>query len=202
MAPRHRKSRNCKRTWQGRGKSGLEAVINMASWMTRALLVATVAFGAGGFAAQAQESTNRVATMTDWSVFAEESPKECWGVSSPKETVNSRDGKPVQVRRGDILLFVTFRSGVAGEISFSGGYPFAGGSTVKLDVDGTGYNLITDGEWAWPATKEDDAAILASLKKGTTAVLTAKSGKGTQTKDTFSLRGFTAAMTEAETRCK
>ena len=171
----------------------------MASWMTRTLLVAGLALGAT--ALQAQESQNRVATMTDWSVFAEESPKECWGVSSPKETVNSRDGQPVQVRRGDILLFVTFRPGVAGEISFSGGYPFAGGSTVKLDVDGTAFDLITDGEWAWPGTKEDDAAILAALKKGTTAVLSAKSGKGTQTKDTFSLRGFTAAMEEAAKRC-
>ena len=174
----------------------------MASWMTRALLVATVGFGMGAPVALAQESTNRVATMTDWSVFAEENPKECWGVSSPKETVNTKDGKPVQVRRGDILLFVTFRPTVAGEISFSGGYPFAGGSTVKLDVDGASYQLITDGEWAWPGTKEDDAAILAALKKGTTAVLTAKSGKGTQTKDTFSLRGFTAAMEEAGKRCQ
>ena len=171
----------------------------MASWMTRALMVASVAFAAP--AAVAQESTNRVATMTDWSVFAEENPKECWGVSSPKETVNSRDGQPVSVRRGDILLFVTFRPGVAGEISFSGGYPFAGGSTVKLDVDGNSFDLISDGEWAWPGTKEDDAAILAALKKGTTAVLQAKSGKGTQTKDTFSLRGFTAAMEEAGKRC-
>lgn len=171
----------------------------MASWMTRTLLGMTLALGAT--ALQAQESDNRVATMTDWSVFAEESPKECWGVSSPKETVNTKDGNPVQVRRGDILLFVTFRPGASGEISFAGGYPFAGGSTVKLDVDGTVYDLITDGEWAWPGTKDDDAAILSALKKGTTAVLTAKSGKGTQTKDTFSLRGFTAAMEDAAKRC-
>ncbi len=171
----------------------------MASWMTRTLLGMTLALGAT--ALQAQESDNRVATMTDWSVFAEESPKECWGVSSPKETVNTKDGNPVQVRRGDILLFVTFRPGASGEISFAGGYPFAGGSTVKLDVDGTTYDLITDGEWAWPGTKDDDAAILSALKKGTTAVLSAKSGKGTQTKDTFSLRGFTAAMEDAAKRC-
>lgn len=171
----------------------------MASWMTRTLLGMTLALGAT--ALQAQESSNVVATMTDWSVFVEESPKECWGVSSPKETVNTKDGNPVQVRRGGILLFVTFRPSASGEISFAGGYPFAGGSTVKLDVDGTTYDLITDGEWAWPGTKDDDAAILSALKKGTTAVLTAKSGKGTQTKDTFSLRGFTAAMEDAAKRC-
>lgn len=172
----------------------------MASWISRTILLASLTLGAQG--AMAQESSALVATMTDWSVFAEENPKECWGVSSPKETVNSRDGQPVSVRRGDILLFVTFRPGAAGEISFSGGYPFAGGSTVKLDIDGNGFDMISDGEWAWPGTKEDDASILAALKNGSTAILTAKSGKGTQTKDTFSLRGFTAAMEEAGKRCQ
>lgn len=172
----------------------------MASWMTP-LFAAALSVAAG--VAVAQETTNRVATMTDWSVFEEANPKECWGVSSPKETVNTRDGQPVSVRRGDILLFITFRPGAeSGEVSFSGGYPFAGGSTVKLEVDGSTYDLITEGEWAWAGSVKDDAALMAALKKGSTAVLTGRSGKGTQTKDTFSLRGFTAAMEEAAKRCK
>lgn len=172
----------------------------MTSLFGRTLALAAITLA--GVAAQAQESTNRVATMTDWNVFTEESPKECWGVSKPKETVNTRDGQPVSVRRGDILLFVTFRPGKPGEISFTGGYPFAGGSTVDVAIDGTSYQLFTDGEWAWPGSADEDAKLLAAMKKGTTATLTARSGKGTQTKDTFSLRGFTAAMTDAETRCK
>ncbi len=150
----------------------------------------------------AQESTNRVDTMTDWSVFVEESPKECWGVSKPKETVNTREGAPVSVNRSEILLFVTFRPGKAGEISFTGGYPFAGGSTVDVAIDGNSFQLFTDGEWAWPGSAEDDAALLAAMKKGTSAVMKARSGKGTQTADTFSLRGFTAAMEDAEKRCQ
>ena len=157
-------------------------------------LVATGAF--------AQESTNRVDTMTDWSVFVEENPKECWGVSKPKETVNTKDGKPASVNRSEILLFITFRPGKAGEISFTGGYPFAGGSTVDVAIDGNSFQLFTDGEWAWPGSAEDDATLLAALKKGTTAVMKARSGKGTQTTDTFSLRGFTLAMEDAEKRCK
>jgi Invasion associated locus B (IalB) protein len=172
----------------------------MTSVLRRAMGAALFVLAAA--TANAQESTNRVATMTDWNVFTEESPKECWGVSKPKETVNSRDGQPVSVRRGDILLFVTFRPGKPGEISFTGGYPFATGSTVDVSIDGNAYQLFTDGEWAWPGSAEDDAAILKALKAGTNATLTARSGKGTQTKDTFSLRGFTAAMEDAEKRCK
>ncbi len=179
----------------------LEAV-NMTSWKMRAALVAVLGLMAGT-GAMAQESTNNVATMTDWSVFTDENPKECWGVSSPRETVNTRDGQPASVRRGDILLFVTYRAGgSAGEISFSGGYPFADGSNVKIEIDGNAFDLFTNGEWGWPGTKEDDAAILTALKKGSTAVLTGRSGKGTQTQDTFSLRGFTAAMEEAAKRCQ
>ena len=173
----------------------------MTTLFGRTLGVAAFSLMATGLFAQ--ESTNRVATMTDWNVFTEESPKECWGVSSPKQTVNSRDGKPVSVKRSDILLFVTFRPGQAGgETSFTGGYPFAGGSKVELDIDGTKYDLVADGEWAWAANTDDDAKVLAALKKGGSAVLTAHSAKGTQTQDTFSLRGFTAAMAEAGSRCK
>lgn len=90
----------------------------MTSWMTRAVGVAMISmtgFAAMATGAVAQESSNRVATMTDWSVFADKNPTECWGVSSPKETVNTKDGKPASVRRGDILLFVTFRPGAKGE---------------------------------------------------------------------------------------
>ncbi|RID92577.1 hypothetical protein D2N39_08045 [Gemmobacter lutimaris] len=177
----------------------------MTSLLARTLGGAALAFVAVT-GAQAQESTNQVAVQTDWSVFVEPpegKPKECWGVSVPKETVNSRDGKPVSVRRGDILLFVTYRAGGAGrgEVSFTGGYPFAGGSTVNMTIDGSSFELFTDGEYGW-AAPEQDAAILAAMKKGTTAVLTARSGRGTQTKDTFSLRGFTAAMDDAAKRCQ
>ena len=174
----------------------------MTSFLVRVACAAALTLGAS--AAIAQESTNRVATKTDWSVFIEDSPKECWGVSKPKETVNSRNGQPVSVRRGDILLFVTFRPGAGanGEISFTGGYPFANGSTVKLNIDGKDYDLFTDGEGAWPGSAAADSELLAAMKRGSTAILTAQSGRGTQTKDTFSLRGFTAAMEEAEARCK
>ena len=172
----------------------------MISHLFRALGVVTFSLAASS--ALAQESTNRVNTISDWNVFVDGTPKECWGVSKPKESVNTKDGAPVQVRRGDILMFVTFRTGKPGEISFTGGYPFAPGSTVDVSIDGNTFKLFTDGEWAWPGSATDDAALLKAMKAGASATAVARSGKGTQTKDTFSLRGFTAAMQDAETRCK
>ena len=173
----------------------------MTSKMLRAM-GATVLLMGMATTALAQVSTNRVAAETDWSVFVEDNPKECWGVSAPKETVNTRDGQAVAVRRGDVLLFVTYRPGsTEGEVSFTGGYPFAGGSTVELEIGGTKFDLFSDGEWAWAGSKDDDAKIITALKAGASAVLTARSSRGTQTKDTFSLVGISAALDEAAKRC-
>lgn len=163
------------------------------------------AFAAAASAVSAQEtSTNRVATKTAWAVYEESNPKECWAVSAPKETVNTRDGNVVAVRRGEILLMTFYRPGAikSGQVAFTGGYPFANGSTVNLNIDGNSYELFTEGEWAWAASDADDAKIITALKRGANAVLTARSSRGTKTEDTFSLSGFTAAVEDAEKRCQ
>lgn len=175
----------------------------MVSRFVQAVAGAVLVLAATGVSAQ-DTSTNQVAAKTDWSVFEDSSPRECWAVSSPKETVNTKDGRVVSVKRSDILLMAFFRpeAGVSGQITFTGGYPFAPGSTVNVSVDGNSFELFTEGEWAWPASTSDDAKILTALKRGSEAVLTARSARGTQTKDTFSLSGFTAAVEDAEKRCK
>lgn len=149
------------------------------------------------------QSTNRVAAKTDWSVFVEDNPTECWGVSTPKETVNSRDGRVVAVNRGQTLLMVFYRpsAGAKGQVAFTGGYPFASGSTVTMTISGNAFELFTEGEWAWPATTDDDSKIITAMKRGANAVLDGRSGRGTNTKDTFSLLGFTAAVEDAAKRC-
>ena len=150
-----------------------------------------------------EESDNRVSANTDWSVFVESDPNECWAVSAPKETLNTRDGNAVDVRRGDIRLIVFYRpsENVNGQVMFTGGYPFADDSTVSVQIGDTTFQLFTQGETAWPATTEDDARVVEAMKRGANAVLTGRSGRGTQTQDTFSLLGFTAAVEEAANRC-
>tara|TARA_B100000780_G_scaffold111637_1_gene78144 strand:+ start:514 stop:1038 length:525 start_codon:yes stop_codon:yes gene_type:complete len=151
----------------------------------------------------AQETSNRVSAKTDWSVFVESNPTECWAVTAPKETVNTKDGSVVSVRRGKILLFVFYRpsDNVKGQVAFTGGYPFAKGRPITMNLDNVTYNLSVDGEWAWPPSEADDAKIIAAMKRGAKAIVTAQSERGTVTKDTFSLQGFTAALKDAEKRC-
>jgi hypothetical protein len=168
----------------------------------RGIAIAATAMVIAG-AAMAQESTNNVAQLTDWSVFTDGTPKECWGVSAPKESTAQKDGTPVQVNRSDILLFVTYRDGGSpAEISFTGGYPFAEGSTVAMTIGDSKFDLFTDGEWAWPASPEADATLLAAMRNGTEATLVAVSARGNETTDRFSLRGFTAASDEAKKQCQ
>lgn len=171
---------------------------------TRAITFGTLAVAAFlPFAVNAQDSTNRVDAKTDWSVFVEDNPTECWIVSAPKSVVNTKNGKVVAVNRGDTLLFVSYRpeTNVKGEVSFTGGYPFKEGTTVNLKIGSASYELFVDGEWAWPASEGEDAKILTSMKRGASAVVTGLSSRNTTTEDTFSLLGFTAALEEAERRC-
>ena len=168
------------------------------------------AFGLLCETASAEETTNLVARHTDWSVFVEKSPIECWAVTAPKESVNTRNGKRATVRRGNIALFVFNRpdSDVKSQVTFTGGYPFSKKLIIKLDLDGVVYDLSPDpmsespnDEWAWPPSPAHDAKIIDAMKRGAKAVVTAQSERGTVTKDTFSLKGFTAAVKDAAKRC-
>jgi len=179
----------------------------------RAALAGLAAAGmiAAGASAQRGDSTNQVGVETAWAIFVETEPTECWVVAEPTEIVNSRDGRVVAVRRGEIQLFVSYKpsANVAGQVSFTGGYPFPDDYTATLRIGDDEFRLFTDNltdaegdsvGWAWPAP-EDDARIVAAMKAGIDAKVTAISRRGTTTEDTFSLIGFTAAVTDAERRC-
>jgi Invasion associated locus B (IalB) protein len=153
------------------------------------------------------QSAERVAAHTDWSVFVASDPKECYIVSPPTSSVARRDGQPAEVQRGDVRLFVAFRPGenVSNEVSFTGGYPFREGSPVTLAIGADSFTLgpgsNDSGEWAW-TEPADDARAVAAMRRGSTARVTGTSTRGTETEDTFSLAGFTAAVEDAEARCR
>ncbi len=104
--------------------------------------------------------------------------------------------------KGRDRLFVTFPAGdrFAGEVSFTGGYPFRENSTVTVEIGDDSYTLFVIEDWAWPAP-EEDASLVESLKAGVDAVVTGISSRGTTTRDTFSLIGITAALDQAASRC-
>jgi invasion protein IalB len=167
--------------------------------------VLTAAFAAS--AAQTQAAAERIASHNDWTVFVAGEPKECYIVSQPTSSKATRDGKAVEVDRGDIRLFVRFNpsENVKNEVSFTGGYPLRAGTAVKVALGSETFSLNPGpgdaSGWAWPSAA-DDARMVASMRRGSTAVVTGVSSRGTTTVDNFSLSGFTAAVNEAESRCK
>ena len=163
------------------------------------ILIVTISF----FGSMAS-ARKRVAVFQDWAVFTADKHKECWLVSAAAKVENTRSGKPaINVTRGNIILWVSIlpKQKVYVEVAFTVGYPFKKGKMLKLQIGSAKYDLISKGDYAWSASPEIDTKIRVSMTKGSTAIVTAESQRGTKTKDTFSLRGFTAALKDAKSRC-
>ena len=150
-----------------------------------------------------------VAVVKDWTVYQSRAGDlECGIIAKPTQTINTKDGKPApDVKRGDILLAVTIDPSSTSSrylVSFRSGYPFRRDSIVSMRIGNRTFTLAigqteADSEWAWPPA--DDDIIVAAMKRGTDAVLTAVSRRNTDTQDTFSLLGVTDALKIAEGRC-
>lgn len=142
---------------------------------------------------------------TAWSVYVQDNPTQCWVTSIPSSTVATRDGEDVTatIRRDEAILFISFwpSDGRLAEVSYTGGYPFADGSTVSLVTGDQSFELFTEGPMSWAGSPAADARIVDAMRDGSNVVVTAVSGRGTQVADTFSLAGFSAAIDDAQVRC-
>lgn len=180
----------------------------MAMKTGRALVAGFVAgmMALGATAAAAQATFESVATQRDWFVFEAGSGRDrvCWIVSKPKSSAARRGNQTVQVSRGDMYLMVSNRpgAGVRNEVSTIIGYTFRQGSEVRVDIGNDRFTLFTDDDKAWAEDAAADARLIEAMKRGAEAVVTGVSSRGTTTIDTYSLLGFTAALDDAEARCK
>lgn len=153
--------------------------------------------------ALAQSAPRKISTHRDWDAMMSGSGKNkvCYVISVPKKTWISRTG----ARRGDIYMTVTHRPsfGVSDEVNVVVGYPIRQGSEARLSVDGKrAYQFFTEGSGAWAYDPKDDRAMVSAMKAGMNLEVRATSQRGTNTRDTFSLRGFTAAYTAASRACR
>ncbi len=175
--------------------------------MNAAMKILAIALVAalGTFGAASAQVSDAVAQKKDWSIFKQGSAADrmCWIVSQPISSTAKRAGSPVSVNRGDIFLMVAIRPGerVKNEVSMMSGYPYRKNSAVKIKIGSDTYEMFTEGEGAWTDSGESDDRLVAAMRRGADAVVTGVSTRGTTTIDTFSLRGFTAAINEARKLC-
>ncbi|MEM1272292.1 MAG: invasion associated locus B family protein [Pseudomonadota bacterium] len=163
------------------------------------LVLCGVVFAQASWAQDAEDADD---AAENWVVYVEENPLSCWVVAAPSSTENSRDGESVAVNRGDTLFFVSYwpEQRRLGEVSFTGGYPFEERS-VRIEIGEQSFDFFSEGEMAWALSEAQDGLIVDAMRTGSDAVMVGRSTRGTDTRDTFSLDGFTAAISDAEARC-
>lgn len=158
-------------------------------------VLCTLSFAA--FPALADEP-RQIGAFKDWAAFAytENGAKVCYMASEPKKHEGNYD------KRGDIYALVTHRpaDGTKGEFSYIAGYPYKKDQTVSLRIDGKTFDLFTHDETAW-AQEGDDAKIVKAIRSGSNLIVKGTSSKGTDTTDTFGLKGSSAAYDAISREC-
>ena len=141
-------------------------------------------------------------TYGDWKAFYWnlDEDKVCSILSYPKK----EEGK--YTKRGKVVARVTQRveNPSAGVVSFQVGYSIKEGSDIKIKIDGKPFgvfNFLQD-QIAWTSDPGVDGMLIKAMQRGTTMIIKGVSSRGTNTKDTYSLRGFTAAYKAISKVCK
>ena len=178
------------------------------------LLALALALGVGlaglsppaGVRAQEEAQAPRlVETHRDWLVYhyGAGAGEICYILSEPKSK------RPRGANRGDVFFTVTHRAGeVRNEVSLRAGYRFSSRSRPFAEIAGRRFSFYTgvqEGEerahWAWMHTSQDEAALVAAMKRGSEMIVKGTSSRGTLTTDRYSLLGFTKALEAIDGMC-
>ncbi len=135
----------------------------------------------------------------DWSAFAgsDDGGRVCYMASAPKK----EEGK--YTKRGKTYITITH---FADERSFdvvsvTAGYSYKKGSEVEVAIGDAKHKLFTKGEGAWAYDSKADRNLVKALKAGSKAIVRGVSTRGTKTKDTYSLKGSSAAYKAINKAC-
>jgi invasion protein IalB len=138
----------------------------------------------------------------DWGAYAA-SPggkKVCFAIAKPATSVTNPPNRP----RNPIFMFISTRPAdkVTNEVSIIIGYPFKPGTEASVEVGTTAYALYTQQDGAWIKNATEEAQMVDAMRQGQSAVVKGTSAKGTQSADTFSLKGLSQALDRTAQDCK
>lgn len=138
--------------------------------------------------------------FNDWAAYTYKAPdtKVCYISSRPKAS------EPKTARRDPVFFLVTHMPGrkVRGEIMTIIGYAFKKDSAVELKVDEAAFELFSNADGAWADTTATEKKIVDAMKTGKSLSLKGTSWRGTETLDTYSLEGVSAALAKIDEACK
>ena len=171
----------------------------MSRWRDHAILGALSGAGTIVLLPALAQDLRTIGDYQAWSAatFTADDVKTCYAVSTPAESV------PKNVRRGEIHVMVSRRSSApADELILVSGYPFKDGSMARVSIGPSTFNLTTANEFAWVPVGEGAEPVVKAMIGGQQMIVEGLSARGTETTDTYSLLGFTAAYQAIVKTCK
>lgn len=172
--------------------------------MNRLLVVFLFVFLAGSFGithtAAAQTGEPRLLSKYgDWSayMFIENGNRVCYMISQPTSS------KGDYSKRGQVYALITIRpsEGTKDVFSYITGYGYKSGSDATITIDDKSYSLFTQDDTAWAPDAEADRALAQAIREGAKMTVTGVSSRGTETTDTFSLKGSGSAYKRINDEC-
>jgi invasion protein IalB len=126
--------------------------------------------------------------------------KICFAVARPASSQSDPPNRP----REQVLAFVASRPAekVKEEVSILIGYAFKPSSEATLAVGPAKFALYTQNDSAWVRHSGEEPKLVDTMRKGSDMVIKGTSERGTQTSDTFSLKGISQALERIAQECK
>jgi hypothetical protein len=124
----------------------------------------------------------------------------CFALAKPATSKTNPPNRP----RDPAYAFVSTRPAekVSNEVSIMIGYALKPGSESTLEVGGASYAMYTQGDGLWIKNAAEEDQMVQAMRRSADAVVKGTSAKGTETTDTFSLKGLSQALDRIAQDCK
>jgi hypothetical protein len=124
----------------------------------------------------------------------------CFALAKPTSSKTNPPNRP----RDPAYAFVSTRPAekVTNEVSIMIGYALKPGSESTLEVGGSSYEMYTQGDGLWIKNAAEEDQMVQAMRHSADAVVKGVSAKGTETTDTFSLKGLAQALDRIAQDCR
>ena len=151
------------------------------------------------FSVQASANTPRsTGKYKNWESFSMETDKGkiCFAQTVPTKRA------PSSVKREQSRLFVTFRplESIKNEISITSGHPYKS-SSVTARSGKNKFSFFSQNNFAWLLDRKEEETFIKLMKRATNLIVKARTTKGAETTDHYSMMGFTKAYNTAKKTC-
>lgn len=126
--------------------------------------------------------------------------KVCFALAKPSSSKTNPANRP----RDPAYAFISTRPSekVVNEVSIMIGYAVKPGSESTLQVGGGTYAMYTQGDGLWIKNAAEEERMVEAMRKSADVTVKAVSAKGTETIDTFSLKGLAQALDRLAQDCR